>query len=217
MRKARHHLPQQARVALHKVEKERLQEEAAARYGVLQGRAQGGSAASEPPPRANFCRKCLEWKPARAHHCSVCGCCILKLDHYCLWIVNAVGLLNQKFFLLFLFYCTLACTEAAAVMIPAAVQLLRTGNVNGPKPGLFLFAAVFCFAFAIALVMFLSIHWDMLAKNYTSVESLDRDAVAMWPHDRGLYRNFVEVFGRRCALPLCRCSAVLARSCFWSM
>jgi len=28
------------------------------------------------------CRKCLQWKPARAHHCSVCRACIYKMDHH---------------------------------------------------------------------------------------------------------------------------------------
>ena len=30
-----------------------------------------------------FSRKCDCMKPARAHHCSKCGVCILKMDHHC--------------------------------------------------------------------------------------------------------------------------------------
>ncbi len=36
------------------------------------------------------------WKPERAHHCSVTGCCVLRMDHYCIWVLNCVGLLNYK-------------------------------------------------------------------------------------------------------------------------
>ena len=36
------------------------------------------------------------WKPERAHHCSVTGCCVLRMDHYCVWVLNCVGLLNYK-------------------------------------------------------------------------------------------------------------------------
>lgn len=30
-----------------------------------------------------FCRRCKAFKPARAHHCSICGRCIVKMDHHC--------------------------------------------------------------------------------------------------------------------------------------
>ena len=53
-------------------------------------------------------------KPARAHHCSRCNVCILKMDHHCplylsivlipRWINNCVGARNQKYFILYLIY-----------------------------------------------------------------------------------------------------------------
>ncbi|KAG2723370.1 hypothetical protein I3760_02G167800 [Carya illinoinensis] len=52
--------------------------------------------------RIRFCRKCNQSKPSRCHHCSVCGRCVLKMDHHCVWVVNCVGALNYKYFLLFL-------------------------------------------------------------------------------------------------------------------
>ncbi|KAJ0112359.1 hypothetical protein Patl1_00261 [Pistacia atlantica] len=54
--------------------------------------------------RIRYCRKCNQLKPPRCHHCSVCGRCILKMDHHCVWVVNCVGALNYKYFLLFLVY-----------------------------------------------------------------------------------------------------------------
>ena len=28
-----------------------------------------------------YCEKCVHMKPDRCHHCSVCGACVLKMDH----------------------------------------------------------------------------------------------------------------------------------------
>ena len=33
--------------------------------------------------RLNMCVKCNQFKPPRAHHCSECGRCIVKMDHHC--------------------------------------------------------------------------------------------------------------------------------------
>lgn len=189
-----------------------MQEEQVAREQVMQQRSQ--SAAATPKPRANFCRKCNAWKPARSHHCSIMGRCILKLDHYCLWIVNCVGLLNQKFFLLFLFYSMLACTEAAITLIPVAIHFILDSGPTSKGASIILFTTVFSFSFSIALMAIVTMHWAMLAKNCTSIEEIDHSVAASWPHDRGLTRNILEVFGRRCAHKLSvlckahRCDAV---------
>ncbi|ORY73264.1 DHHC palmitoyltransferase-domain-containing protein [Leucosporidium creatinivorum] len=69
--------------------------------------------------RARTCKKCLPVdgvrppKPERSHHCSVCRTCILKFDHHCPWIKQCVGLHNERYFLLFLIYFSIACGFAA--------------------------------------------------------------------------------------------------------
>ena len=56
------------------------------------------------------CHKCHDnYKPNRAHHDSVTGRCIVKFDHFCPWVGNAVGALNHKFFVLFVSYTLMAC------------------------------------------------------------------------------------------------------------
>lgn len=56
-----------------------------------------------------WCEKCRHIKPDRAHHCSVCGECILKMDHHCPWVNNCVCFTNYKFFILFLGYSLIYC------------------------------------------------------------------------------------------------------------
>lgn len=44
---------------------------------VLSGSWQPG------PHGMRWCAKCAALKPPRAHHCSMCGICVLRMDHHC--------------------------------------------------------------------------------------------------------------------------------------
>lgn len=70
------------------------------------------------PRGVRRCRKCNDnFKPPRAHHDSVTGRCIVKLDHFCPWVGNAVGIRNHKCFLLFIFYTWLSTLFAGILLI----------------------------------------------------------------------------------------------------
>ena len=77
------------------------------------------------------CYKCNDnYKPARAHHDSVTGRCIVKFDHYCPWINNAVGVLNHKFFCLFLFYTALSCVVSLLLLLLHYVHCIPYNDMN---------------------------------------------------------------------------------------
>lgn len=75
----------------------------------------------EPKPKQQkgmrLCRRCNAFKPRRAHHCSVCRRCIIKMDHHCPWVNNCVGIGNHKYFLLFVFYTLLSCAYTIVILI----------------------------------------------------------------------------------------------------
>lgn len=64
-----------------------------------------------------WCNKCDCEKPDRAHHCSSCGTCVLRMDHHCPWLASkCIGLRNHKAFFLFLCYTALLCAFVAQDM-----------------------------------------------------------------------------------------------------
>lgn len=69
------------------------------------------------------CRKCHDnYKPARAHHDSVTGRCIVKMDHFCPWVGNAIGIRNHKFFILFIFYTFLTSIISLTLILIRVIR-----------------------------------------------------------------------------------------------
>lgn len=52
----------------------------------------------------NFCFYCKVIKSTRTFHCMICGRCVEKFDHHCIYINNCLGYRNHKYFILFLWF-----------------------------------------------------------------------------------------------------------------
>ncbi|RWR87544.1 DHHC-type zinc finger family protein isoform 1 [Cinnamomum micranthum f. kanehirae] len=148
-------------------------------------------------PRFRFCRKCNQPKPARCHHCSVCGRCILKMDHHCVWVVNCVGALNYKYFLLFLFYTFLETTLVTLSLLPHFIAFFSDGEIPG-TPGTLattFLAFVLNLAFALSVLGFLIMHISLVLANTTTIEAYEKKTTPKWRYDLGRKKNFEQVFG----------------------
>ncbi|XP_033234529.1 palmitoyltransferase ZDHHC15B isoform X4 [Drosophila pseudoobscura] len=148
-----------------------------------------------------FCEKCKIIKPDRAHHCSVCNSCVLKMDHHCPWVNNCVNFYNYKFFVLFLGYALIYCLYVAFTTLHDFVQFWK-GQLNGSGVGRFhiLFLFFISIMFAISLVSLFGYHIYLVLVNRTTLESFRAPVFRVGGPDKngfnlGRYANFCEVFG----------------------
>ncbi|CAF2149234.1 unnamed protein product [Brassica napus] len=145
-----------------------------------------------------YCRKCNQYKPPRSHHCSVCGRCILKMDHHCVWVVNCVGAKNYKSFLLFLFYTFLETTVVAISLFPVFLVFFTDGDSDvtvspGSLAATFV-AFVLNITFALSVLGFLIMHIMLVIRNTTTIEAYEKHTAPNSPYNLGRKQNFEQVF-----------------------
>ncbi|XP_018395429.1 PREDICTED: palmitoyltransferase ZDHHC2 isoform X4 [Cyphomyrmex costatus] len=145
-----------------------------------------------------FCEKCQLIKPDRTHHCSVCGTCVLKMDHHCPWVNNCVGFHNYKFFILFLAYGLLYCMFITATSLQYFIQFWK-GELDGMGRFHLLFLFFVALMFAVSLISLFFYHCYLVIHNRSTLEAFrapmfrtgkDKDGFSL-----GKYNNFQEVFG----------------------
>ncbi|KAJ2001135.1 palmitoyltransferase for Vac8p [Coemansia thaxteri] len=156
-----------------------------------------------------YCHKCNGPKPDRTHHCSICGVCVLKMDHHCPWLNNCVGFRTQKAFVLFLVYGALYCTLLAATSALFYLYSLLNMSDDTELDLNLLIMIVLCIAFALSLMMFAGYSIYLLLTNTTTIESYEENNYRVQASQRsngsrskyvnlfdmGYKRNFTQVFG----------------------
>ncbi|KAL1492791.1 hypothetical protein ABEB36_010980 [Hypothenemus hampei] len=146
-----------------------------------------------------FCDKCKTIKPDRAHHCSVCGECVLKMDHHCPWINNCVCFTNYKFFVLFLGYALLYCIFICLTSLPYFIAFWK-GDLRGMGRFHILFLFFVAIMFGVSLMSLFGYHCYLVLENRTTLEAFRPPSFRGVGADKygfhlGRYRNFKEVFG----------------------
>lgn len=144
-------------------------------------------------PSSN-CDICSQYKPKRTHHCKSCKKCVHRLDHHCVWVSNCVGALNQKYFILFLFYTTATCVAAFLIVSCTFYQIYTIGRFKPDILGIFL--VVFSVLIAILFFFFAG---DFFLEQIESVKD-NQTCVESYQYKRGIsqdkLKNFEDVFGK---------------------
>jgi len=150
-----------------------------------------------------FCPTCSCIKPDRAHHCSVCGHCILKFDHHCPWVNTCINFANYKFFVLFLGYGFFLCSFGSLSILPFFISFWDRERYSETSFGmlntLFLFFVSGMFALSFGGLFFYHIY--LTVKNKTTIETF-RPPIFSYGIDKEGYnldvkRNWTLVFGTK--------------------
>ncbi|XP_069603337.1 palmitoyltransferase ZDHHC15 isoform X2 [Ranitomeya imitator] len=126
-----------------------------------------------------FCDRCQVVKPDRCHHCSVCGMCVLKMDHHCPWVNNCIGFSNYKFFLLFLAYAMLYCSYIASTVFKYFLYYWTAELTNNRSKFHVLFLLFVSLMFFISLMFLFGYHCWLVGLNRTTLDIFTDDIVSI--------------------------------------
>ncbi|KAH9933268.1 zf-DHHC-domain-containing protein [Amylocystis lapponica] len=128
---------------------------------------------SQDEPR-KWCRKCAAPKPERAHHCSACRRCILKMDHHCAWLgYKCIGHRTHTSFI-HLLTCISALAAYIAVLDASVVYYAFTNplSIDETTPLHALFLTFFGLVVSLTIGSFWLYHLYLISTNQTTLENL---------------------------------------------
>ncbi|XP_076273376.1 palmitoyltransferase ZDHHC20-A-like isoform X2 [Rhynchophorus ferrugineus] len=148
-----------------------------------------------PTGSIRYCINCMHIKPDRAHHCSTCQKCYLKMDHHCPWTNNCIGFLNYKSFILLILYTFLYCFYYIVSTTSYLLHSLENLQYELHIP--------ICVAYSVAVIIgvitfiFFWYHIYLVGRNETTLENVHNPTFIEddLTFDLGTYQNVIEVFG----------------------
>jgi len=150
------------------------------------------------------CKRCMIIKPDRAHHCSTCKQCVMKMDHHCPWVANCVGHHNYKFFCLFLNYLSLFLLADVAMCVPFIIKWSRHGLGTASMQTAVM--GVVAIVFLLTVGPLCLSHCGLTAENETTLESMRKSHFArdtfQW-NLRSCGANCSVVYGPSCCRGMC--------------
>jgi hypothetical protein len=169
------------------------------------------------PRKPNVCWTCGLDRVPRSKHCGICGRCVDKMDHHCIWLNNCIGRKNHLLFVVYAFfqtahYCiSLVIVRAKMAILPMSAASAGVGPVavawsmvwEHPVPTLI----------CIPILFFLGVHgWLLLEQvrgisqgltmnerinfaRYTHLHSTTDGRAS--PYDMGCLSNWMEFLAPR--------------------
>ncbi|KAH9065236.1 DHHC palmitoyltransferase-domain-containing protein [Lactarius vividus] len=121
-----------------------------------------------------WCRICWQPKPERAHHCSQCGRCVLKMDHHCPWMgAKCIGFRTYPSFLHFLASVTLLAIYVAVICIRGLNFAFRHPlAIDETTPVHMLLLSFAGCAFTLIMGSFFGYHVYLVLTNQTTLEHI---------------------------------------------
>lgn len=144
-------------------------------------------------------RRTGRWKPPRAHYDHVSGNVVLRFDHYCPWVWNAIGHFNYRYFIGFLVYMFAGCIYFAILAFPLfQVKNQPEGIPAGWRVHVNV-GLVLPLSVAMAVGLFALWHGFLAATNQTTIEFFHNLSRAARARERGYVSPLIPSFGRLAA------------------
>ena len=95
------------------------------------------------------------------------------MDHHCKFVNNCIGYRNYKYFMVFLFYCTILCMFLLVTMIEGITFYIHDYGWETIDCKLFFAGYVYIFFIFVAVIDLYIFHIGILCKGHTTIENKD--------------------------------------------